>query len=71
MDQTIQTENANSRFGIDIHRLRFAIFLPDRAQKSASSGRQSLITGPLLDSDTAFFMVIASWGIMLSGSIAC
>ncbi|MCY1446144.1 hypothetical protein D3C76_1279980 [compost metagenome] len=43
---TIHTEKARSSAGIDIHRLRVAMFLPDAAQNSASSGRQSISSGP-------------------------
>src|SRR5437870_1755856 len=44
IDQTIQTEKASSRLGIEIHRLRRAIVLPELAQNPGSSGRQSVRT---------------------------
>src|SRR3990167_8366046 len=44
IDQTIHTEKASRRLGTEIHRLRVAIFLPVAAQKSGSSGRQSVST---------------------------
>src|ERR1039458_9416106 len=47
LDQTIHTDKARSRLGIEIQRLRPAIALPDAAQKAGSSGRQSVRTcGP-------------------------
>ncbi|MCY1437104.1 hypothetical protein D9M71_532530 [compost metagenome] len=44
--QTIHTEKARSSAGMDIHRLRLAMRLPEVAQNSASSGRQSTNSGP-------------------------
>ncbi|MNC66925.1 hypothetical protein D3C81_1782340 [compost metagenome] len=44
--QTIHTAKASSSAGIEIHRLRVAVFLPLRPQNAGSSGRQSCMTGP-------------------------
>ncbi|MNJ59767.1 hypothetical protein D3C77_554650 [compost metagenome] len=44
---TIHTAKASSSAGTEIHRLRVAIFCPTLLQNCASSGRQSVITGPL------------------------
>ena len=43
-DHTIQTEKANSRQAIEIHRLRVAIRRPVFSQNSGSSGFQSART---------------------------
>ena len=45
-DQTIQTANASSKAGMEIHKLRRAIRLPVLSQNAVSSGRQSFRTGP-------------------------
>ncbi|MOA14429.1 hypothetical protein D3C78_1345300 [compost metagenome] len=39
--QTIHTAKANSSAGMEIHKLRVAVFLPLRPQNAGSSGRQS------------------------------
>ena len=43
---TIHTAKASNSAGIEIHRLRVAVFLPLAPQNAGSSGRQSWITGP-------------------------
>ena len=40
MPQYSHTENPHNRFGIDTHRLRFAIRLPSASQKASSSVSQ-------------------------------
>ena len=47
---TIHTENANSKAGIETHKLRLATCLPPFSQKSSISGRQSVITLPPFNS---------------------
>src|SRR5690606_15657376 len=62
---TIHTAKASSSAGMEIHRLRVAMRLPVSAQKAASSGRQSWITGPALGGGTNLFkavMMVSSSG---------
>ena len=49
-ENIIQTANANNKAGTEMNKLRLATRFPVAFQKSASSGRQSVITGLLVGS---------------------